>query len=240
MRVETPLVISEIDTNVATLLDNGVKRKWIAYEEINNTLPDHMVDPEWIDLLLVTTDRLGIDLIDLRDFSVRDRKERKKSKNDSPPPPPAPAPAQVAEANGAAAAIERAKTPEELEAESLDDEEAKRAIAEALAESSAKRIDDPVRMYLTQMGTIPLLTRDEEIRLAKKLETTRMIFRRRCLENDRAVELAVETLEKVKSGEAPFDRTMRISTAEENAKDKIARRIPYNLETVRKLLEIGR
>jgi RNA polymerase primary sigma factor len=41
----------------------------------------------------------------------------------------------------------------------------------------------------------------------------------------------------VASGELPFDRTMRISTAEENAKDKITRRIPYNLKTLDKLLE---
>ena len=34
--------------------------------------------------------------------------------------------------------------------------------------------DDPVRMYLTQMGEIPLLTRQEEIRLARRIEITHM------------------------------------------------------------------
>ena len=38
--------------------------------------------------------------------------------------------------------------------------------------------DDPVRMYLTQMGEIPLLTRQEEIRLAKRIEDTRQQFSR--------------------------------------------------------------
>ena len=33
-------------------------------------------------------------------------------------------------------------------------------------------------------------------------------------------------LQQVHDGELPFDRTMRISTAEENAKEKVARRIP--------------
>lgn len=44
---------------------------------------------------------------------------------------------------------------------------------------SSERIDDPVRMYLTQMGEIPLLSREEEIRLAKKIELTRKRFRKK-------------------------------------------------------------
>jgi RNA polymerase primary sigma factor len=54
------------------------------------------------------------------------------------------------------------------------------------------------------------------------------------------VQQAVETLKLVHSGELPFDRTMRISTAETNAKEKIARRIPNNLVTIEKLLELNR
>ncbi len=107
-------------------------------------------------------------------------------------------------------------------------------------DAGSKRIDDPVRMYLTQMGEIPLLTREEEIRLAKKIELTRMAFRRKVLESDYCLQSAVDILAQVESGELPFDRTMRISTAEVDAKGTISKRIPENLSTVRKLLEQNR
>lgn len=108
-----------------------------------------------------------------------------------------------------------------------------------LADASARRIDDPVRMYLTQMGEIPLLTREEEIALAKKIELTRMAFRRKVLENDFCMQSAVELMQAVTDGRMPFDRTMKISTAESMGKGTIMKRLPANLATVRKLLELN-
>jgi RNA polymerase primary sigma factor len=118
--------------------------------------------------------------------------------------------------------------------ESIDD------VTEAdLAEATARRIDDPVRMYLTQMGEIPLLTREEEIALAKKIELTRMAFRRKVLENDFCMHQAVDLMQAVADGRMPFDRTMKISTTESLAKNTIVKRLPANLATVRKLLELN-
>jgi len=119
---------------------------------------------------------------------------------------------------------------EEIEAEL-------KQLEEELAETANRRIDDPVRMYLQQMGEISLLTREEEIALAKKIELTRLAFRRMVLENDYCLQQAVDILEQVYQGQLPFDRNMRISTGENLAKNTIVRRLPGNLETVRKILD---
>jgi len=108
-----------------------------------------------------------------------------------------------------------------------------------LAKAGA-RSDDPIRTYLAQMNVIPLLSREEEVRLAKKIETTRMIFRRRCLESDYVLTQAVEVLKGVQSGELVFDRTIRLSTLEENHRETISKRIPYNLATIQLLLRTNR
>ena len=112
------------------------------------------------------------------------------------------------------------------------------ALAKELAEAGAKRIDDPVRMYLTQMGEIPLLTRELEIELAKKIEIGRKIFRSRVLESDYCIAGAAEILQQVHDGQLPFDRTMKISTSEDTAdKPTVAARIEPGLDTLRSMLE---
>ncbi|RMH05145.1 MAG: RNA polymerase sigma factor RpoD [Planctomycetota bacterium] len=74
-----------------------------------------------------------------------------------------------------------------------------------------EKIDDPVRMYLTQMGEISLLTRQEEISLAKKIEVSRKIFRRLVLESGFALERTLELLDKVRNSELAFDRTLKVN-----------------------------
>src|ERR1700682_1941138 len=119
----------------------------------------------------------------------------------------------------------------------LDDEARAELDLSFMDEDESRRIDDPVRMYLTQMGSIPLLRREQEIALAKKIEVTRKRFRRKVLECDGALQQVVEALKKVHSGDLPFDRTVKVSLTENLEKDKILQRMPHNLRTLEHLME---
>lgn len=120
--------------------------------------------------------------------------------------------------------------PEVLEA--ADASESERLFTDELP----KLTDDPIRMYLSQMCRIPLLTREEEITLAKKIELTRKRFRRNLLRSFVALEATVETLDKVHAGELPFDRTIKVSLTERLTKDQISARMPVNLPTLHHLM----
>ncbi|MFV2068787.1 MAG: sigma-70 family RNA polymerase sigma factor [Pirellulales bacterium] len=105
------------------------------------------------------------------------------------------------------------------------------------AEFVPKLTDDPIRMYLTQMAEIPLLTREQEIFLAKKIEVTRKRFRRTLLANGYALSQTVDTLHKVHEGNLPFDRTIKVSLTERLTKEQILARMPHNLPTLDRLIE---
>ncbi|RME04158.1 MAG: RNA polymerase sigma factor RpoD [Planctomycetota bacterium] len=101
----------------------------------------------------------------------------------------------------------------------------------------SSKIDDPIRMYLTQMGEIPLLERDEELKLAKKIELTRRRFRRKVLESDICIQRSIQILENVYRGEQAFDRTLKVNTGEELTKKDVMTRIHWHIQTLKKILE---
>lgn len=106
-------------------------------------------------------------------------------------------------------------------------------------ESKSEAIDDPVRMYLMQMGEIPLLTRDEEVTSAKEIERTRTNFRNSMIATDFILQASVVALEKVRDGELRLDRTIEVSVTNTAEKKRIMSRIVPNVETLRKMLVLN-
>jgi RNA polymerase primary sigma factor len=133
--------------------------------------------------------------------------------------------AEVAEDEDAEVAFEASEEPADLE-EALDD----------LTSGSSICIDDPVRMYLMQMGEIPLLSRAQELSSAKTIEKTRTLFRHNMLANDFILQGAVQLLEKVRDGQLRLDRTIEVSVTNTTEKKRILKRLGPNLATLNKLL----
>ncbi len=96
--------------------------------------------------------------------------------------------------------------------------------------------DDPVRMYLMQMGQIPLLTRQEEVASAQEIERTRSKYRHWILATDFMLQGACKLLEQVRDSKLRLDRTIEVSVTNAAEKKAIMKRIVPNINTLRHLL----
>ncbi len=124
---------------------------------------------------------------------------------------------------------------DEVELEQLEAVADENSLDEEIGGSSVC-IDDPVRMYLMQMGEIPLLTRPQELTAARAIEKTRTRFRHNMLASDFVLQGAVSLLEKVRDGALRLDRTIEVSVTNTVEKKRILRRLNPNLATLAKLL----
>jgi RNA polymerase primary sigma factor len=209
----------DAEGKIKVMIEKGKKKGYLTYEEMNADLPEELVSPARLDTLLVLLDEMGISLIDEADVDKHG------------------APAEIAEDDFEP--VEAGIPVEPVAEEETVIEEDKIIEKELVTAEQNRRIDDPVRTYLTQMGEIPLLNRENEISLARKIEVSRMAFRRKLLENDYCAKNSVEILQQVQQGGLSFDRTMKISTAENLIRSVIKKRLPQNLNTINALLAMN-
>ena len=100
--------------------------------------------------------------------------------------------------------------------------------------------DDPIRIYLMQMGDEPMLTREQELRAASEIEKARRLYRRAVLSLDGVIRDCVKLLEKVRAGRARLDRVIDVAVSDLASKRRLQSLIPPAIATLRKILARNR
>ena len=211
----TAAAADKVEETIKLLVEEGRKKGVLSYTEMNRLLEDQFIPPDRMDAIFLALEDSGIEMVDDETAAAREGGR------------------DELEAGVAAEAEEGVREDE---------------LPEAILPRAGlpEKIDDPVRMYLTQMGEIPLLTRDQEIYLAKTIEITRKRFRKKAMGSGLALRAALKTLEEVERGELAFDRTLKVNPnpkpdddpkiVETLGKNFLAKRLPFNLVTIRRLL----
>ncbi|HFD87812.1 MAG TPA: RNA polymerase sigma factor RpoD [Gammaproteobacteria bacterium] len=124
---------AEQQSRLKELIGRGKEQGYLTYAEVNDHLPDSIVDPEQVEDIINMINDMGIKVLeqapDTDSFSMSD---------------------------------------DNVEAD--DDAAEEAAAALASVDSEFGRTTDPVRMYMREMGTVELLTREGEIEIAKRIE----------------------------------------------------------------------
>ena len=123
---------NEQNSQLKLLIARGKEQGYLTYSEVNDHLPNDIVDPEQIEDIVNMINDMGITV------------------------------------------YEKAPEVDSLvlsdAAVTGDDEQEEAAEAIATVDAEFGRTTDPVRMYMREMGTVELLTREGEIRIAKRIE----------------------------------------------------------------------
>ncbi|MGC2788298.1 MAG: RNA polymerase sigma factor region1.1 domain-containing protein, partial [Roseiarcus sp.] len=143
--VETPdsPLLDLSDAAVKRMLKIAKKRGWVTQEELNAVLPSEEISSDQIEDMNAMLSEMGINVVESEDAEEAEKES----------------------ADGGA---------DEEEAEGGELVETPRPTAVATRSSEpAERTDDPVRMYLREMGSVELLSREGEIAIAKRIEAGR-------------------------------------------------------------------
>ena len=141
---DAPLPLLDLsDAAVRKMIKAAKKRGYVTHEQINAVLPSEEVTSDQIEDVFAMLNEMGINVIETEEAETEETTE------------------------------EAREEPEEEESEGELVEVARTTPAETKKSEPGERTDDPVRMYLREMGSVELLSREGEIAIAKRIEAGR-------------------------------------------------------------------
>jgi len=164
-------IILESIPEVKKLIDLGKSNHEVTYDEINEILPDKLLNSEKIDEIFILLNQLKIEVVE---ETTR-------------------------------------KTPM-ISAEKI--KKKKKSIASKKAVSAAKEashIDDPIRLYLKEIGRVSLLSGDQEVDLAKRIEEGEILIENTVFNSTLLVNDLIKTNSKVKSGKIKITEILKVN-----------------------------
>src|ERR1700738_5117126 len=141
---DTPLPLLDLsDAAVKKLIRTAKKRGYVTHDQINSVLPSEEVNSEQIEDVLAMFSEMGVNVVETEEAS--DDEEAREEADEEPEP----------------------------EGGELVEVQPRAVVAKVETKEPTDRTDDPVRMYLREMGSVELLSREGEIAIAKRIEAGR-------------------------------------------------------------------
>jgi RNA polymerase primary sigma factor len=195
---------------VKALIAIGKERGYLLYDEVNDSLPAEVHSSEEIDDLLTTFERNGIEIYE-------DQAAAK-----------------------AALAVELSVEHGEREPGGLkDDAHAEEGAASDLdlTPGSLEKTNDPVRMYLREMGTVPLLTREGEVAIAKRIERGQLVVMKAITRSPIVIKELIAVGDDLRKGARSIKEIVQFDD-EELTEEKIANKTKQTLKYIDKIAKL--
>jgi RNA polymerase primary sigma factor len=201
------LALEEKYDQVRQLITMGKERGYLLYDEVNDILPAEVHSSEEIDDLLSTFERYGIDVYE--DLST------------------AKAALAAADADGGAEPT-KDDTPIAVASEDGDLD---------LTPGTLEKTNDPVRMYLREMGTVPLLTREGEVAIAKRIERGQLLVLKTITRAPLILKELLQVGEDLRNGSRSIKEIVQFDD-EELTEEKIEAKTKETLKQIDKIAKL--
>jgi len=192
---------------VKQLIDIGKERGYLLYDEVNDSLPAEVHSSEEIDDLLTTFERNGIEIY------------------------------EDAASAKAARAVEVSSESGDHDTAVKDDGHAEEGSDLDLTPGSLEKTNDPVRMYLREMGTVPLLTREGEVTIAKRIERGQLVVMKAITRSPIVIKELIAVGDDLRKGARSIKEIVQFDD-EELTEEKIANKTKQTLKHIDKIAKL--